>query len=130
MEVLRQKGWGCGLADRDVVALSQVNESGWTNESEKGHRRERGADRGIDKTRSFAGAIAVGNENTMKAERTAQKGCGWTGTVSRIFTSCPFRKLLAAELGTPHFQLPLNNARFASLAHARNKRQVQFIYMN
>ena len=25
MEVLRQKGWGCGLADRDVVALSQVN---------------------------------------------------------------------------------------------------------
>ena len=26
MEVLRQKGWGCGLADRDVVALSQVNE--------------------------------------------------------------------------------------------------------
>ena len=25
MEVPRQKGWGCGLADRDVVALSQVN---------------------------------------------------------------------------------------------------------
>ena len=24
MEVLRRKGWGCGLADRDVVALSQV----------------------------------------------------------------------------------------------------------
>ena len=26
MEVLRQKGWDCGLADRDVVALAQVNE--------------------------------------------------------------------------------------------------------
>ena len=26
MEVLRQKGWGCGLADRYVVALSRVNE--------------------------------------------------------------------------------------------------------
>ena len=25
MEVLRQKEWGCGLADRDVVALWQVN---------------------------------------------------------------------------------------------------------
>ncbi len=25
MEALRQKGWGCGLADRAVVALWQVN---------------------------------------------------------------------------------------------------------
>ena len=25
MEALRQKEWGCGLADRDVVALWQVN---------------------------------------------------------------------------------------------------------
>ena len=66
----------------------------------------------------------------MKAERTDQKGCGWTGTVLRIFTSCPIRKLLAAEHGTPHFQLPLSNARFASLAHARNERQVLFIYTN
>ena len=66
----------------------------------------------------------------MKAERTAQKGCGWTGTVSRIFTSFPIRKLLAAEHGTAHFQLPLTNARFASWAHARNKRQVLYIYTN
>lgn len=26
MEVQRPKGWGCGLADRNVMALSQVNE--------------------------------------------------------------------------------------------------------
>ena len=25
MEALRRKEWGCGLADRDVVALWQVN---------------------------------------------------------------------------------------------------------
>ena len=35
MEVLRQKGWGCGLADRDVVAFSQVIESEGTNEGGK-----------------------------------------------------------------------------------------------
>ena len=34
---------------------------------------------GIDDVRSFAGKIAVGNENTMKTERTDQTGCGWTG---------------------------------------------------
>ena len=128
MEVLRQKGWGCGLADRDVVALSQVNASEWANEGEKRRRWGCGADRGNDNARSFAGAIAVGNEDTMSAEPTAQKGCGWPGIVFRNFTSCPIRKLLTAEHGTPHFQLPLTNARFASLAHARNKRHVQFIY--
>lgn len=51
MAVLRQKGWGCGLADRDVVALSQVNASEWANEGENSHRWERGADCDIDDAR-------------------------------------------------------------------------------
>ena len=65
-----------------------------------------------------------------EAERTDQKGCGWTGTMMRTFASCPIRKLLTAEHGTPRFQLPLTNARFASLDHARNKLQVQNSYTN
>ena len=66
----------------------------------------------------------------MEAERTDQKGCGWTGTMMRTFASCPIRKLLAPGHGTPHFQLPLTKTHFASLDHARNKVQVQNIHTN
>ena len=104
--------------------------SKWTDEGEGFLRREFRDDRGIDDARSFAGTIAIGNGIIMEAERTDQKGCGWTGTTFRTFASCPIGKLLAAEHGTPHFQLPLTNARFASSDHARNKVQMQNIYTN
>ena len=101
-----------------------------TNEGEVVLQRECRDDRGIDDARLFAGTIAIGNEMMMEAERTDQKGCGWTGTMMRTFASCPIRKLLVAEHHTPHFQLPFTNARFASSDHARNKLQVQNIYTN
>ena len=49
-----------------------------TSEGEEVLRRAY-RDRGIDDAHSFAGAIAVGNEIMMEAERTDEKGCGWTG---------------------------------------------------
>ena len=64
----------------------------------------------------------------MEAERTDQ--CRWTGTMMSAFASCLIRKLLAAEHGAPHVQLPLTNARLASSDNARNKLQVQNIYTN
>ena len=74
MEVLRQKGWGCGLADRNVVALSQVNASELINEGERGHRRECGADRCIDDARSFAGAIAFWKRKYDESGADRSKG--------------------------------------------------------
>lgn len=101
-----------------------------TNDGAEFLRWERRDDRGIDDARSFAGTIAIENEIIMEAERTDQKGCGLIGTFMSTFASCPIRKLLAAEHSTPHFQLPLTNARFACSDHARNKLQVQNILTN